>query len=53
MNLQNSSPQVVFTFPHRDGLSVARVAGLILGMDQGRFEHQIPRMDPAPGRSSL
>lgn len=33
-------------------LSRAVVAGLILGMDQGRFEHQMPRLLPARGRSS-
>jgi hypothetical protein len=51
MNRPDSSPYVAFTFRRRDGLSLAGVAGLILGMDQGRFEQQMPRVDPAPGRS--
>jgi len=53
MNRQKSSQYVVFTFPRRDGLSLPGVAGLILGMDHGRFEQQMPRVDPAPDRSSL
>jgi len=47
---QDASTYVAFSCLCRDGLSLAGVAGLILGMDQGRFEQQMPSVEPAPGR---
>ncbi len=52
MTRQGASAYVAFTSLRRDGLSLAGVAGLILGMDQGRFEHQIPRVESVAGRST-
>ncbi|MET3370565.1 UNVERIFIED_CONTAM: hypothetical protein ABIE34_003842 [Jeotgalibacillus campisalis] len=52
MTRQGASAYVAFTSLRRDGLSLAVVAGLILGMDQGCFEQQMPRVESAPGRIS-
>ncbi|MFK0038331.1 hypothetical protein ACIQTW_00655 [Paenarthrobacter sp. NPDC090517] len=52
MTRQHASTHVAFRFLRGDGLSLADVAGLILGMDQGRFEQQMPRVEQVPGRSS-
>ncbi|MBP2265806.1 hypothetical protein J3A64_001270 [Pseudarthrobacter sp. PvP004] len=53
MNRQDASPpRSTLGSMQRHGLSLADVAGLILGMDQGRFEQQMPQVEPAPGRSS-
>ena len=48
-----SSPHVAFTFPRYDGLSLSGVAGLILGMDQGRFEQEMPPRCPGSGPEFL
>ncbi len=52
MTRQDASTCVAFSFQCPDGLSLAGVAGLILGMDQGRFEQLMPSVGPAPGRIS-
>ncbi len=53
MTLQHASTHVAFSFLGRDSLFLTGVAGLILGMDQGRFVQEMPpRVEPAPGRIS-
>lgn len=51
-SLHEHSVTLHHDFPDPNGLFLADVAGLILGMDQGRFEQDIPSVEPAPGRSS-
>ncbi len=52
MTLQHASTHVAFSFLGHDSLFLTGVAGLILGMDQGRFVQEMPRVEPAPGRIS-
>lgn len=53
MSRQDLLPDVAIKFPAARGLYPFRVAGLILGMDHGRFiEQQTPGWLPVPGRFS-
>ncbi len=52
MSGPDASDRVAMAFVRRDGLFPTGVAGLILGMDQGRFEQQTPRVAAALRRSA-